>query len=61
MNKVLDHASIFYHKRFILEKEERIAVIMEKEPTIIDAEADEIIDVTPVPHNGCRPRKVRRA
>lgn len=22
---------------------------------------DEIIDVTPVPHNGCRPRKVRRA
>jgi small subunit ribosomal protein S11 len=22
---------------------------------------DEIIDVTPIPHNGCRPRKVRRA
>ena len=22
---------------------------------------DEIVDVTPVPHNGCRPRKVRRA
>ncbi|MDR3144220.1 MAG: 30S ribosomal protein S11 [Puniceicoccales bacterium] len=22
---------------------------------------DEIIDVTPIPHNGCRPRKARRA
>jgi small subunit ribosomal protein S11 len=22
---------------------------------------DEIVDVTPLPHNGCRPRKVRRA
>ncbi|MDR1432915.1 MAG: 30S ribosomal protein S11 [Puniceicoccales bacterium] len=22
---------------------------------------DEIVDVTPMPHNGCRPRKVRRA
>ena len=44
MNKVLEHASIFYHKRFILEKEERIAIIMEQEPTIIDVEVDEIID-----------------
>ena len=27
----------------------------------IGLSVDEIIDVTPVPHNGCRPRKVRRA
>lgn len=38
MNKVLEYADIFYQKRFILEKESRIAAYLADNPVIIDAE-----------------------
>lgn len=38
MNKVLEYADIFYHKRYILEKESRIMAIIEPNSIIIDAE-----------------------
>lgn len=41
MDNILKYADIFYHKRFILEKEERIR-IMAGENIVIDAEAKEI-------------------
>ena len=34
MNKILEFANIFYHKRFILEKEDRIHVLMDKKNTV---------------------------
>lgn len=42
MDNVLKYADIFYQKRFILEKEERVMSIIKGENTIIDADAIEI-------------------
>lgn len=42
MDNVLKYADIFYQKRFILEKEERIMSIIKSENTVIDTEAIEI-------------------
>ena len=36
MNRVLQYASIFYHKRFIIEKQERIATLVGAETTSMD-------------------------
>lgn len=38
INKVVEYADIFYHKRFIMEKEERIYSIMNLDKDIIDVE-----------------------
>lgn len=38
MQKVLNYADIFYHKRYILEKESRIKAIVDSDSIIIDAE-----------------------
>lgn len=36
MNRVLQYANIFYHKRFIIEKQERIAALVGMEETSVD-------------------------
>ena len=41
MNRVLQYANIFYHKRFIIEKRERITTLVGMETVIVDGE-DEI-------------------
>lgn len=38
INKVIEYADIFYHKRFIMEKEERIYNLMNLDKDIIDIE-----------------------
>lgn len=38
MNRVLQYANIFYHKRFIIEKQERIATLVGMKTTSVDGE-----------------------
>lgn len=38
MNRVLQYANIFYHKRFIIEKQERIATLVGTETSSVDGE-----------------------
>ena len=42
MKRVLEYADIFYQKRFILEKESRIAAYLADNPAIIEAEVVDI-------------------
>lgn len=41
MKRVLDYADIFYHKRFILEKETRIDKLTGKDSNVIEVDADD--------------------
>lgn len=45
MDNVLKYADIFYQKRFILEKEERIMTIIRSEYTIVETDTMEILDI----------------
>ena len=40
MNRVLQYANIFYHKRFIIEKQERIAALVGMEAASMDGESE---------------------
>ena len=40
MNRVLQYSNIFYHKRFIIEKQERIAVLVGVETASVDGEVE---------------------
>lgn len=40
MNRVLQYANIFYHKRFIIEKQERIAALVGVETASVDGEVE---------------------
>lgn len=45
MNQVLEFADIFYQKRFIMEKENRITLLLGEAEDIIDADiVEEIIE-----------------
>lgn len=43
ISKIMEYADIFYQKRFIMEKEERIDCLMKKDGGIVDVELQEDI------------------
>lgn len=51
MKQILDFADIFYQKRFILEKEGRIALLLGEPEGFIDGEIVETTDTTPAETN----------